>query len=144
MAEFLGTFNHTLDKKGRMIVPSKFRKNPDEKFYVTAGIENCLYVFKEEEWLEFTAKLKAMPMLNPSARQLARRFYSMAADLSCDKLGRINIPSHLTEYAGIESEAKIVGNGTRFEIWSAQAWEKQDMAVSSEALAAQLSELDFL
>ena len=103
---FMGEYNHTVDAKGRLIVPSKFREQLGDEFVVTKGFDSCLFVYGNPEWAEMEKKLTALPVTNASAR----------------KLSRILIPSVLRDYAGIEKEAVLVGTGSHLEIWSKERW----------------------
>lgn len=120
---FLGEFSHNIDDKGRMSIPSKFRDDLGEVFYVTKGFDKCLFVFPEEEWKVFQEKLKNLPLSSRDARSLVRFFYAGAMECSLDKQGRINLGSKLREHAGIEKEVSVIGVDSRIEIWSRQSWE---------------------
>ncbi len=141
---FYGRFNHTVDDKGRLIIPAKFRSACEDKFFITAGIEQCLYVFREPEWRVFEQKLRSLPMARDNARTIVRRFFSMTSEVVCDKLGRIGLPASLIEYAGLRSDVVIAGVGERFEVWSGAAWEKVHAAGSLEQVAEELAELNLL
>lgn len=119
---FFGEFNHNIDDKGRMSIPSRFREGLGEKFYVTKGLDKCLFVYSSEEFTKFVEKLKDIPLTNKAGRKFARVFYSGAMDCSLDKQGRININSNLRTFADIEKEVCIIGVGGRIEIWSKDAW----------------------
>lgn len=120
---FYGEYNHNIDDKGRMSIPSKFREELGSNFYVTKGLDDCLFVFPEEEWQVFVAKLKDLPLTNKFARKFSRFFYAGAIDASLDKQGRINLTSYLREHASLEKEVSVIGVGTRIEIWNRTAWE---------------------
>lgn len=119
---FIGEFTHALDTKGRVSIPSKFREALGDQFYITKGLDNCLFVFPKNEWQFFEEKLKALPMTNKNARAFVRLFFSGASECELDKQGRILIPQTLREHAGIEREAVIIGTGTRIEVWSQEGW----------------------
>jgi MraZ protein len=119
---FIGEFNHSMDPKGRISMPSKFRDELGETFYITKGLDNCLFVFPLDEWQLFEEKLKALPMTNKNARAFVRLFFSGASECAFDKQGRILIPQPLRDHAGIDREAVIIGTGTRVEIWSQNGW----------------------
>ena len=119
---FIGEFTHALDAKGRVSIPSKFREALGEQFYITKGLDNCLFVFPKDEWQLFEEKLKSLPMTNKNARAFVRLFFSGASECELDKQGRILIPQTLREHAGIEREAVIIGTGTRIEVWSQEGW----------------------
>lgn len=120
---FMGEYNHTLDAKGRLIVPAKFREILGEEFVVTKGMDGCLFVFANSEWEVFAEKLHDLPMINKEARQFTRFFLAGADSVQTDKMGRILIPSNLRDYAGITRDAVLVGVGSRVEIWSKERWE---------------------
>ncbi len=121
---FIGEYNHTIDTKGRLIVPSKFREALGDEFVVTKGLDGCLFVYPMEEWTAFTDKLKDLPLTKKDARQFSRFFLAGAASCEVDKQGRILIPSVLREFAGLEKDAVLVGVSSRIEIWSRSNWEK--------------------
>lgn len=122
---FIGEYSHNIDAKGRLSIPSKFRKDEaGEVFYVTKGTEKCLFVYSREEWTKFADELSNLAITtNRQAGAFARFFLSGAAECEVDKLGRINIPSYLREYAGLTKDVKILGVRSRVEIWDAQTWE---------------------
>ena len=119
---FMGEYNHTVDAKGRLIVPSKFREQLGNEFVVTKGFDSCLFVYDNTEWTEMEKKLTALPVTNASARKLNRFFLASATTCEVDKQGRILIPSVLREYTGIEKDAVLVGMGSHLEIWSKDRW----------------------
>lgn len=140
---FFGEFQHTIDPKGRMNIPAKFREDLGERVYLTKGLDQCLFVFPPEEWRLFEAKLKALPLTNKNARAFGRLFFAGATECEADKQGRILIPQNLREYAGLEREAVVIGVGTRAEIWSDANWQayNQDDTLSYDAIAEHMAEL---
>ncbi len=118
----LGEYNHNLDEKGRVSVPSKFRDDLGVSFIVTKGLDNCLFIYSKEEWKTFETKLKTLPLTNTNARNFIRFFFSGATECELDKQGRINIPQNLREYAGLTRELAIIGVSTRVEIWDKEKW----------------------
>ena len=121
-----GEYNHSVDAKGRMIVPSKLREQLGVSFVVTRGIDGCLFAYPNSEWELFTEKLNKLPVTNKSARQLKRFFEAGATDCEVDNQGRILLPAGLRNYAEISKEVTIVGVGERAEIWSRQKWEEMN------------------
>lgn len=119
---FIGEYHHSLDDKGRLIIPSKFRDDLGEKFIITRGIENCLFVYSEASWTKITNQLERLPFTKKDARAFIRFFLSGATIAEFDKQGRINIPSPLISYAKINKECVIIGTGDRLEIWSEESW----------------------
>ncbi len=123
---FYGQFEHTIDKKGRLIVPSKFRESIKEhyveKFYITTGLDKCLFMFTEEEWSRQESKFKAVPFTKSDGRRFNRMYFAGASDVECDKQGRILIPKYLKDYADIKRDVVIIGVSNRIEIWSKEKW----------------------
>ncbi|NLY20946.1 MAG: division/cell wall cluster transcriptional repressor MraZ [Tissierellia bacterium] len=140
---FLGEFNHTLDSKGRIIVPSKFRESLGEEFVMTKGLDNCLFVFPKEEWKELENKLKQLPLTNKDARAFVRFFFSGASEASLDKQGRVLIPQNLRDHSRLEKDAVIIGVPNRIEIWSSDLWDEytNDENLSYESIAEHMAEL---
>lgn len=119
---FIGEYHHSIDEKGRLIIPAKFRGELGDNFIVTRGIENCLFVYSLDSWNRIVDKLQSLPFTKRDARQFVRFFLSGASEAEFDKQGRINITSPLVSYAKLEKECIIIGTGDRLEIWSKQQW----------------------
>lgn len=119
---FIGTYQHNIDAKGRIIMPAKFREELGESFYVTKGINNCLFVLSEEQWDKFIEKINAQPMSKASG--LSRFFCAGAEKAAPNTQGRILIPEHLRKYAQLDKEVTVIGTGNRAEIWNARAWDE--------------------
>ena len=119
---FMGEYHHSIDDKGRLIIPAKFRTELGDKFIITRGIENCLFVYPEERWEQIVHKLESLPFTKKDARNFTRFFLSGATVAEFDKQGRVNITSPLINYASIEKDCVIIGTGDRLEIWSEDAW----------------------
>jgi MraZ protein len=117
-----GGFDHKIDKKGRVFIPSAFREELGESFILTRGLEECLFVYPMKEWEKITQKLKNLPFTKKDARSFMRFFLSGATAAEFDKQGRINITSPLISYAEIKKECVIIGVGDRLEIWSSEKW----------------------
>jgi len=143
MKMFIGEFNHTVDAKGRINIPVKFREQLNETFYLTKGLDNCLFVFPEEEWRAFEAKLKSLPLTSKQARAFTRIFFGGATECAFDKQGRITVPQPLREYAVLEKDVKVIGVGTRVEVWSKETWEDYNDPenISYDEIAEQMAEL---
>ena len=122
MHMFMGEYNHTIDAKGRLIIPAKFREVLGDEFVVTKGMDGCLFVFDNSEWQAFAEKLRSLPMIDKEVRQFTR-FFLAGATCEVDKQGRILIPSVLREFADITKDAVLIGVGSRIEIWSKDRWE---------------------
>ncbi len=138
---FMGEYNHTIDAKGRLIVPSKFREALGDEFVVTKGMDGCLFVFDNSEWQAFVKKLRDLPMIDKEARQFTRFFLAGAASLEVDKQGRILLPAVLREFAGITKDAVLVGVGSRVEIWSKDRWEGTVTYQDMEEISGHMVEL---
>ena len=123
---FYGEYNHNLDRKGRLILPSKFREvykeYGAEKFFITRGLDKCIFMFTEEEWRAQEQKFKAMPFTKQQTRGFNRLFFSGAIDVTPDKQGRFIIPQYLKEYSQIKKEAVVIGVSNRIEIWDKNLW----------------------
>ncbi|MBQ2909258.1 MAG: division/cell wall cluster transcriptional repressor MraZ [Bacilli bacterium] len=119
---FMGEYHHTIDEKGRIIIPSKFREDLGEKFIITRGIENCLFVYSLSSWEKITNKLESLPFTKKDARQFVRFFLSGATTAEFDKQGRVNITSPLISYANLQKDCVVIGTGDRLEIWSQEDW----------------------
>jgi len=132
-----------MDAKGRVIVPSRFREGLGERFILTKGLDNCLFAYSSEEWLNLENKLKALPLANKDARAFVRFFFSGATGCETDKQGRVLIPSNLRDYAGLQKEVYIIGVSTRVEVWDKDRWEKysSDENISPDAIAEKMAEL---
>ena len=140
MPMFMGEFHHTIDEKGRIILPAKFRDGLGERFVITRGLEECLFVYSENDWNKITNKLNSLPFTKKDARSFTRFFLSGATITEFDKQGRINITSPLISYANLKKECVVIGVGDRLEIWSSDNWNKfyddnkEDMSNIAETL----------
>lgn len=119
-----GQSNHNLDAKGRLIIPARLRDGLGDNFVLCRGMDKNLYAYPEEEWEQFSQKLNALPVSDPSARQFKSFFQGSATDCEVDGQFRIVIPQTLRTYAGIDKEVVMVGNGSIAEIWDKEAWER--------------------
>ena len=122
MFMLMGEYHHTIDDKGRIIIPSKFREDLGEEFVVTRGLEECLFVYPKDKWNSIMEQLNKIPFTKKDARSFMRFFLSGATAMEFDKQGRINITSPLISYANLEKDCVIVGVGDRLEIWSEEKW----------------------
>ena len=123
-----GEYSHSLDSKNRFILPAKFREKMKElkikKFYVTRGLDGCLFVFDFEAWKKIEDKLKELPFTKSQSRSFNRIYFSGAQEVVFDSQGRATLPDYLKDFAGIEREIMIIGVADRIEIWSKERWEK--------------------
>lgn len=138
---FMSEYNHTVDTKGRLIVPYKFREQLGDEFVVTKGMDGCLFVYANEDWNAFEQKLTSLPLINKEARKFARFFLAGAAQVEVDKQGRILLPANLREFAGLEKDVVLVGVGSRIEIWSRENWENMDADSDMDDIAATMESL---
>jgi MraZ protein len=119
---FMGEFEHSLDAKGRLTVPVKFRDGLGDAFVVTRGLDQCLFVYPTSEWQILESKLKALPMTRSDARSFVRFFFSGACECELDKQGRILLPPKLRDYAKLEKDCTLIGVSNRVEIWDTSVW----------------------
>lgn len=141
---FSGEYEHSLDAKGRVIMPSKFREALGSVFYITKGLDHNLLVFSTDAWNSFYEKLSKLPMADKNARGFSRLFLSGAAECDADKQGRILLPSNLRAYAGITKDVTIIGNGDKIEIWSSENWNSYIDALDPDAVAENLCEIGII
>jgi len=125
---FYGEYEHSLDNKGRVIIPAKFREifkeHYVEKFFITRGLDQCLFVFTEDTWKNQEKKFRDMPFTRGEARKFNRLYFSGASEVVCDKQGRILIPDYLKSHAVIHTDVIIIGVSDRIEIWSREKWKE--------------------
>ena len=138
---FMGEYNHTIDAKGRVIVPSKFRETLGEEFVVTKGLDGCLFVYDNSEWAAFEEKLKSLPITNKDARAFVRFFLAGAASVEVDKQGRILLPGSLREFADLQKDVVLIGVGSRIEIWSRERWEDTASFEDMDEIAEHMADL---
>lgn len=138
---FMGEYNHTIDPKGRVIVPSKFRDALGEEFVVTKGLDGCLFVYDNKEWSAFEEKLKGLPVTNKDARSFVRFFLAGATTVEVDKQGRILLPGVLREFAALTKDVVLIGVASRVEIWSKERWDGTANFDDMEAIAEYMAEL---
>jgi MraZ protein len=141
---FTGEFQHTLDGKGRVIIPSRLRDGLGVRFVITRGLDHCLFVYPMQEWTRLEKQLSKQPFTRKDYRNFNRLFFSGAMELEADKQGRVLIPQYLRDYAGIEKDVMIVGVADRVEIWNEADWKKFFEATDQdyEDLAEKLVDFD--
>jgi MraZ protein len=139
----MGEYSHTIDVKGRLIIPARFREGLGDKFVVTKGLDNCLFVYPQDEWSALEEKLKSLPFTRADARAFVRFFFSGASECEVDKQGRILIPVNLREYAQLSKEVVVLGVSSRVEIWSKDRWDNyNDLAAENfEEIAEKIVDL---
>ena len=131
---FSGAYEHSVDSKGRTVIPAKFRARLGERFYLTRGLHGCLWVFADQHWSEFQKKLTPRSLLDSDALKLERYFLGSAVECMPDGQGRIGIPENLRQFAGIDGDIWVVGLGTRVEIWSNAKWEEFNNSLTDEVI----------
>lgn len=137
---FMGTYEHSIDTKGRVIIPAKFREQLGDSFVVTLGLDGCLFVYPENEWQDFVKELRELPG-SKEARKLQRYFMAGAAPCDVDKQGRVLIPANLREKAELEKDIVFVGVMSKIEIWSKEHWDENDDFENVDEIAEHMSEL---
>lgn len=141
----IGEYYHTLDKKGRVIVPSRFREKLGESFLVTRGLDSCLFLYPRQEWESLENKLKNLPFTKAETRAFLRIFFSGASEVEIDKQGRILVPSLLREHAHLNKDVVFIGVSNRAEIWGKEIWEEYSNKsnLSFEQVAESLLDFQF-
>lgn len=137
---FLGTHTPRLDDKGRLFLPAKFRERLSTGLVVTRGQERCLYVFPMDEFVKVTEQMQEAPTTNRAVRDYIRVFLSGASDEIPDKQGRVTVPSHLRQYAGLTRDCTVIGTGSRVEVWDTDAWNSY-LASTEQAYSEQAEEV---
>ncbi|KRL45417.1 cell division protein MraZ [Companilactobacillus mindensis DSM 14500] len=141
----MGEFHHTLDNKGRIIIPAKFRKSLGESFVITRGMDGCLFGYPMLQWEKLEAQLDKLPLTKKDARAFTRFFYSAAAEVEFDKQGRINLSASLVGFAKLTKNCVIVGVSDRIEIWDEQRWNEfsQEAEDNFEEISEKMTDFDF-
>lgn len=138
---FIGEYAHSIDAKGRLIMPAKFREELGITFIVTKGLDGCLFVYSKNEWAQLEEKLKTLPFTSKDARSFNRFFFAGAIECEVDKQGRILISQNLRDYANLSKDVVIIGVSTRIEIWDKEKWDNycNDEDVSPDDIAEKMS-----
>ncbi|NLL19048.1 MAG: division/cell wall cluster transcriptional repressor MraZ [Clostridia bacterium] len=141
---FMGEYQHSIDSKGRVSIPAKFREELGERFVTTKGLDKSLFVYPMEEWQRLSQKLRSLPFTRADARAFARFFFSGAIECELDKQGRVLLPQLLREHAKINKDVIIIGVSTRVEIWAKEVWEEYSLQAASdyEDIAEKMVDLD--
>lgn len=142
----IGEFEHSIDTKGRLVLPAKIKDDLGKEFIVTKGLDGCLFGYSLAEWSKFEEKLKALPLTNKITRDFVRFFLSGAVEEETDKQGRFLLPANLREYASLTKDAVIIGVGTRIEIWDKKKWIEYNSEenLSVDSIAEKMTELGIL
>lgn len=138
---FMGQYNHTIDTKGRLIVPAKFRDQLGDEFVMTKGLDNCLFVYPNSEWENIEKHFQEITTTGREARKFSRFFFAGAASCEVDKQGRVLIPAVLREFAGLKKDAVLVGVRNRIEIWDAERWADENNYDDMDEIAEHMAEL---
>lgn len=136
----IGEYQHNIDPKGRVIVPSKFREDLGDCFYITKGLDGCLFVLSPKEWAKLQERISAMPV--SKARGLQRFFFSGAVEAEPDKQGRILIPQVLRDYAGLTKDITFIGASSRAEIWDSAHWNEFNSTLTQDSIAEVMDSLE--
>ncbi len=138
---FMGEYSHSIDAKGRLIMPAKYREQLGNEFVVTKGLDGCLFVYPQEEWQSIETKFREVPLTTKDARKFSRFFFAGAAACEIDKQGRILLPSVLREFAGLEKDVVLVGVLNRIEIWDKAKWEETNGYDDMDEIAEHMADL---
>ncbi|HLD27636.1 MAG TPA: division/cell wall cluster transcriptional repressor MraZ [Patescibacteria group bacterium] len=140
---FIGEYQHSIDEKGRLAIPAKFRASLGKGAVVTRGLDNCLFLYPKKDWQELAAKLAKLPISQANTRAFSRLMLAGAMDLSLDKQGRVNLPDYLRQYAGVKKKIVITGLYNRLEIWDEEVWNKYKAGTEKDSgnIAEALGEL---
>lgn len=141
---FTGEYQHTIDEKGRVSIPSKVREELGGSFFVTKGPDHCLFIYTAADWQNLCLKGKKLSFTNSSSRAFSRLFFSGAAELEFDKLGRVLVPGTLRQYASLNKDVIIIGVGTRLEMWDKDAWNSYSEAAANdyEKIVGEIADFD--
>lgn len=142
---FMGEYQHSIDDKGRIIIPAKFRELLGTSFVATRGLDSCLFVYPMEEWGIMEQKLKSLSLMKSDARAFSRFFFSGATECVWDKQGRVNLPANLRQYAKLDKDCVILGVSNRVEIWNKELWEQyfEQSEESFNEIAEKLVDFNF-
>ncbi len=138
---FMGEYEHSIDNKGRVIIPAKFREQLGDTFVLTKGLDGCLFIYTNEDWAAFAEKLKNTSFGSEKSRKLQRYFMAGAVQVEADKQGRILIPGKLRDLAGLTKDVSLLGVGNRIEIWNTETWENDGGYDDSNEIAGILEGL---
>lgn len=142
---FFGEYQHSIDSKGRVILPAKFREELGEIFYMSKGPDSCIVVYTKEEWEKTSESLRQFNLSSREARAYMRQRFAGAAELSTDKQGRVLLPQNLRQSANIEKDVTIIGVSSRIEIWATEAWEayNADPELNFDEIFDKLEQIDY-
>lgn len=140
---FIGEFQHTIDNKGRISIPVKFRKSLNKGAVVTKGLDECLFLYTKDEWEKLALKLATLPIAKANSRAFSRLMLAGAMDVDIDNQGRVLLPDYLRKYSGLKKDVIVTGLYNRLELWDSQKWEKYKQGTESKSsdIAEALGEL---
>lgn len=141
---FMGEHSHSIDAKGRLIIPSRFREELGDKFVITQGIDHCLTIYPMQEWQTFEEKLNQLPQTSKETRSFRRFFTARAESCELDKQGRILVPVKLREYAGLEKDVVLTGNISNIEVWSKDRWDEISACDDMDAIAEKMQDMGIM
>lgn len=130
---FIGEYQYSLDEKGRLAIPAKFRSALGESAIITRGLDSCLFIYATDEWQKMVNELNGLPLAQAKARAYVRFFLSGAFEVTFDKLGRSIVPQPLRQYAKISKDVSVIGVSNRIEIWDVNAWEQYKKKAEKES-----------
>jgi len=139
----LGTYSHSLDSKGRLIVPAKLRESLGDSFVITKSLDHCLAIYPNEGWENFIGKIETLPKISSEpARRLRRFYFGNSQTIEVDKQGRILIPANLRDYAGLTRDAVLIGVNDHVEIWDSESWERYNDSIDVNEIVDDLTGLE--
>ncbi len=141
---FIGQYYHSLEEKGRLAIPAKFRRQLDKQSVITRGLDGCLFIFPGKEWKTFTQKLSTAPITRRDVREFIRLMAKQASEIELDKQGRTRIPKYLQEFASLKKQVVLVGSLKRIEIWDQKLYHQHIQAIEkkSESISDRLTDLE--
>ena len=139
---FLGEYQYTIDDKGRLTIPAKFRRPLLNGLVITRGLDRNLAIYPLDEWAKLVERIERLPYSDPEARRLRRLIFSGASDVEPDRQGRVNIPTYLLEYGMISKEAVVAGMNAYIELWSPEQWQSVRKALEDEDNASRWASLE--
>ena len=138
---FTGEYNHTIDQKGRLIIPNKFRNLLGDVFVITKSIDECLEIYDKETWDKFSEKINSLPYSNPNAREFKRIFIGRAVDVTADKMGRVQLTVALRNVAGLKQDITFLGVGDHIELWDTEKFKKKNHFDDSDEMSRKMEGL---
>ena len=140
---FIGEFKHSVDAKGRIAIPAKFRGKISKGAIITRGLDRCLFVFTKKDWEILAQKLISLPLAQANSRAFVRLMLSGASDVDIDSQGRILVPDYLRQYAGVKKVVKVIGVYNRMEVWDEKSWEeyRKKTETASDEIAEKMADL---